>query len=83
MAGVAVRICSCSFASFSTRSGVAWRALFDLQALVLDLQLARLALALSTSVNSRRDSYCVRTRYSALASTAQHDELSGSWQLRG
>ncbi len=43
IAGVAVRICSRSRASFSTRSGVAWARFFDLQPLVLRLQAAGLA----------------------------------------
>ena len=74
MAGEAVRICSCSLASFSTRSGVACARFSTCSRSCSISQLARLARGLSSSVNSRRDSYCVRTRYSALDQHGQQQD---------
>ena len=70
IAGVAGCICNFSLASLSTRMGVAC-ARFSASALSLSISSLRICkAAFSSSTNSRRDSYWVCTRYSALNTTA-------------
>src|SRR5205085_4274934 len=70
IAGPAVRICSCSLASFSTRSGVACARFSNSRRSFSTGSLRASLLALSSSASRRPGWYCVRTRNSALAIAA-------------
>ena len=70
MAGVMVRMFICSRASFSTRSGVACARRSTSKRSCSVCKLRAKLVARSISMVSERDSYCVRTKYKALAITA-------------
>eukprot|EP01137_Pigoraptor_chileana_P028705 Opistho-2@12928 len=72
MPGVADCICSCCRAIFSTRSGVAWARFSTCSRSNSTSSRRASLLAFSNSPNSWRDSYWVRTKYSALAITASN-----------